>query len=151
MTQSTQIASAIIIAGALIAAGLYFGLREMRPSAASPAPAPSTPREEPVAQRPVTTPAQAPFLVDALLNMHRPRLREQCFEPSRRKNAEPPESRFTLQFTFNAEGQEIGRGILEERGTSRPDVTECLTRELPQLRIPPAGLPVRVDADFQLP
>ncbi|MFY0540661.1 hypothetical protein [Nannocystis pusilla] len=50
--------------------------------------------------------------------------------------ATPPTISFTFNFTFDPEGVQIARGVIETRGESRQAITQCVLAQLPPLRIP---------------
>lgn len=167
---STQ--TSILLAGALIAAGLYFGLRGREvpsppPSASSAAatvassaqaqaPAASSVATAPVAPAPSSAPA--PDLdkvkVAALkdLERHRQAITKQCLTEVPAAQPDPPGG-IKVQFnvTFDAEGRQIGRGISEDREHTRPGVGACLSRVLPALSVPPPGQTVQVFLDLSIP
>ncbi|WP_437596181.1 hypothetical protein WMF28_26735 [Sorangium sp. So ce590] len=165
--------TAILLGSALIAAAVYLGLRHgpaaVAPDARSaggtaadragsgssagpaeragasgegaPAPrrAPSVPREE-VAR-------QAARALDA----HRPALVERCYRPAIAAQPAPRGVKYVFDLTFDAQGRQIARGILEDRETSRPEITACLVTALPPVAVAPPGASVRVDVPFSLP
>jgi hypothetical protein len=141
----------ILIAGALIAAGLYFGLRGRAGSGTAPAPraaetaASTAPTAPPVAVEGVARQA-AQALAEA-----RAGLAASCWAPAARVKANPPLAKWTFDFTFAADGTQLGRGVSEDRATSRPEVTACVLARLPPLRIPAPGASVRVNVPFELP
>ncbi|MGK4003405.1 hypothetical protein WMF31_12320 [Sorangium sp. So ce1036] len=59
--------------------------------------------------------------------------------------------KYVFNFTFDARGRQLARGLIEDRETSRPEVTACLAAALPPIAIPPPGATVRVDVPFSLP
>ncbi|WP_437477454.1 hypothetical protein WME75_28345 [Sorangium sp. So ce1014] len=165
--------TAILLGSALIAAAVYLGLRHgpaaVAPDARSaggtaadragpgssagpaerarasgevapgPQRAPSVPREE-VAR-------QAARALDA----HRPALVERCYRPAIAAQPAPRGVKYVFNLTFDAQGRQIARGILEDRETSRPEITACLVTALPPVAVAPPGASVRVDVPFSLP
>jgi hypothetical protein len=138
------VAPAIVIAGALIGLGLYFGLRS-RNGPAVPVMPNVAPPSAPAAK------VNTERFAAALLEYHRPELVKRCWEPSRAAAPEPPQTRMTIDVTFGPDGAQLARGFLEERGASRPEVTACVQQALPVLRIPPQGVSVRVALPLTLP
>lgn len=129
------IAASIVLAGALIGLGLYFGLSARpTPPVAAPPTAPTAPSAERAAI--------------AALESYRPGLRIACL--SRDGGAQGP-LRWVVDLTFDAAGVQLARGFREERGASSPEATQCLERYLPQLTIAPPGQAVRVEVPFALP
>ena len=146
---------AIVLAGALIGAGLFFGLRS-RPEpapygapgaqAALPLPGPAAPPAPPL------DPALVRRNGDAAAVGLKRRMIERCWQPAVAKVPTPATSRYTMDSLFTAEGVEVSRGISEVREVpSRMDVAGCL-RSLPlDLRIPPPGGKVRLEFVLEFP
>lgn len=137
------LAPAIVLAGALIAVGLYLGLRSRQgaPTAArSNAAPPSAPPTQVSTER----------FAAALLEYHRPDLVKRCWEP-RAASRGPEPAKMRIDVTFGADGAQVARGFLEERGSSDPEVTACVQRVLPPLRVPPPGASVRLELQLVLP
>jgi hypothetical protein len=139
------VAPAIVIAGALIAMGLYFGLRS-RDGATPPA-----------SSKPAATSSAAPAHVSterfaaAALEYHRPELVKRCWDSNRPAHGAPSQAKMTIDLTFGPDGSQVARGFREERGATRPEVTACVQRTLPPLRVPPPGGSVRVELPLTLP
>lgn len=143
---SLAIPAAIVIAGGAIAAGAYLGLRDR-----APASVPATPS---AVAAPV--PVAPPVAVDRglvtrqaleALAYHRPQLLARCY----RAIAERRPAAFTFDVTFDAQGSQVMRGVVEAPGTSTPEITACVTENLPSLKIPPPGAVVTIDVPLQLP
>lgn len=171
---STQ--TAIVLAGALIAAGLFFGLRG-RDSASPPAPAspaassaltvapPATaqisppadsapPGAEPPALQGQASPAgqkAANTAAQKALDAYRAEIIEKCLKPSVAKNPNPPQVKYSFDLVFDATGKQIARGLIEHREASRGDVGVCINTTLPPLQIPPPGGTVRTSPEWTLP
>ena len=139
------VAPAIVIAGALIGVGLYFGLRS-RDGATPPA-----------SSKPAATSSAAPAHVSterfaaAALEYHRPELVKRCWDPHPPVPGAPSQAKMTIDLTFGPDGSQVARGFREERGATRPEVTACVQRTLPPLRVPPPGGSVRVELPLTLP
>ncbi|WP_438022797.1 hypothetical protein [Sorangium sp. So ce233] len=160
--------TAILLGSAMIAAAVYLGLRHgpaavapdaravdgaeaiqagpaasalpaQRAGAAAPQRAPRVPRDE-IAR-------QAARALDA----HRPALVERCYKPAIAAQPEPRAVKYVFNITFDAQGRQIARGLIEDRETARPEVTACLVGALPPVEIAPPGVNVRVDVPFSLP
>ncbi len=139
-----------------MAAGLYFGLQP-RPSPTTlprdaPLPDPSAPPRRPASVPSAIVqvePLALERLVGAALEQHRATLVERCWRPEAAGAA--GKAQFRLEFTFGADGRQLGRGVQEVRGTSHPEVTRCLLRELPPLALRPLGRGMATAVDFQLP
>jgi hypothetical protein len=75
-----------------------------------------------------------------------------CWEPAIKAKPTPATSKYIFNMTFDgATGKEIGRGISELRGESRPDVGQCLRGLAMGLVIQPPGANVNVDVTITLP
>jgi hypothetical protein len=166
---STQ--AAVIIAGGLIGAGLIVGLRG-RPSNAIPSSSDGTPRTAPSSaatgreeQRSASPSAAESTSASArderargareealkALTPQMAAFRRKCWEPSLKKAAEPPRVTLVLNYTFDADGEQLARGISDVAGASRPDVTNCVGMELQPISIPPPGARTYVEVPFTLP
>jgi hypothetical protein len=156
---------AIIAAGALIGLGLFFGLRSQTAGPALPADAaspttspvtapasallplptpPEPPRPGPATAAAVDTKAVAASLKLAL-DQHKKMIVEQCLNPSLAKKAEPKTVKLSFNFSLDASGKQVARGVSEDRATSRPEVTQCIQEKLPGLSVAPPGASVFVD------
>lgn len=138
--------TAIVLAGALIGLGLFFGLRGLAPSVVAPPAAPPSPSSLPIIDADVSR----RHATDALA-YHLETLRRSCYLPAVAGEPTPPTVGFELSYTFDPEGQQIMRGLVEVRGTERPEVTRCLTDTLPPLRIPRPGAVVTVTLPLSFP
>jgi len=138
---SRGVAPAIVIAGALIGLGLFLGLRNGG----------ARERLKLRSINPVTARANTERLALAQLEQFHPDLVQKCWRPSLAQRPEPAHVRMRIDVTFAPDGVQVARGLIEERGESRPDVTACVQETLPQLRIPPQGLSVRVELPLALP
>lgn len=172
---STQ--TAIVLAGALIAAGLFFGLRG-RDSASPSAPVSTTPTSigplvtappsatqeiapkaaappdlPPQPQGQLTPAAQAAAQVAAqkALDAHRAEIIDKCLKPSVAKNPDPPQVKYTFDLVFGPDGKQIARGLIEHREALRGDVGVCINTTLPSLQIPPPGANARTSPEWTLP
>jgi len=148
--------TSILIAGAMIAVGAFFGLRSREaattPTTATPAvPPPTGAAETPphATATPATTTPPAPTSsappvdrakVEALVRDRfeplRKELASKCWKP-----ALAPSGRYEIKlvYAFDAEGRELSRGSLESRVHGNPEVTRCVLDALPQLTLPPIG------------
>ncbi|MEZ4301728.1 MAG: hypothetical protein R3B70_42730 [Polyangiaceae bacterium] len=162
---STQ--TSILIAGVLIAGGLYFGLRSRDPAPAPPAsalPAAQPPASSPVAATPPPSPvpppapavqadrAAAEAAVAKIFEEHRAEIAKKCVEPALAKKPDPPRVKLTFNITFGPDGKQITRGVVEDRETSREGVSMCVMDALPQqLVIPAQGTSVYIEIPWVLP
>lgn len=85
------------------------------------------------------------------LENHKKHLIEKCWNPSAAAYPEPKSVTYTFDFTFDAEGKQLGRGLTEPRSGSRPGVSQCLQSELPNLTIDPPGVSVAFKVELTLP
>jgi hypothetical protein len=159
---STQ--SAILIAGALIAAGLFFGLRGREPPPAS-GPAVSVPGSGTLVSSPAPTPPPAPPAPSAAapdraivmaaamkeLERHRAAVVEKCVKPALAQRPSPPQIKLGFDVTFDPQGKQIARGVSEDRETRREGVSTCAMETLPELQVPAPGAHVRVELPWTLP
>ncbi len=138
---------AIVIASAVVATGVYFGLRAQgsapgeTPAAPAPAPAPA-PRVDRV---------QVAAHALAALAYQRPHLYARCYRPAAAAAATPPVVHYHLDLSFDASGAQVMRGIVELEGDHSPALTRCLTDNLTPLLIPPPGAPASVEISLRFP
>ena len=139
---------AIVIAGALVGAGLFLGLRAAHPPAPAQSTAPAAGEPSPAVEV-----SSAKVVADAIaaLETQRARILAECWQPSVKEQPEPATMSLVYSFTFDPKGDQRARGIVVDRATGRPDVTTCLTRTVAPLKIPPPGAVVSVDVPFRLP
>jgi hypothetical protein len=168
MNKDLLLPGAIVLGAALIALGLFLGLRDRQ------APVVATSAAQPLAPPPVlaSSAAQALPLISAqaaktaasadvsraqteasrALAQTKQSLLTACWAPSIANAPEPPTSRYTVEVSFNVDGVEVARGISEVRGVpSRQDVAECLRKRPGTLRIPPPRSPVTVELTLDFP
>lgn len=136
---------AIVIASAVVATGVYFGLRAQAPA---PAPAPAAPVPAPA---PPLDRAQVAEHALAALAYQRPHLLARCYRPAAAAAAEPPIVRYQLDLSFDASGAQVMRGIVELEGDHSPELTRCVTEALTPLLIPPPGAPASVEIPLRFP
>src|SRR5207302_1830761 len=65
--------------------------------------------------------------------------RQRCWEPSVKKAPEPPRVTLVVNYTFDADGRQLARGISDVASASRPDVTNWVGGEIHPIPIPPPG------------
>jgi hypothetical protein len=144
---SQAVPVAIVVAGALIGGGLFFGLRASRPEI----PTTATSQSPPPPPAPVASRDKVLADVNAALEEQRARVVADCWQPAVKVKPEPPTMQVVYTYTFTAQGMQMARGIGVDRATSRPDVVTCLSTAVHPLTIPPPGAPVTVDVTFRLP
>src|SRR5262245_55948606 len=112
--------TAILIGSVIIAAGLFFGLRERAPAPPPAAPSGTTVAapQQPPQQAPAPPPAppavpreQVAKQVALALEKHRALLIEKCWKPSVEKQPTPASAKVTFNFTFDASGTMLARGL----------------------------------------
>ncbi len=171
-TSTTPLAIAIVVAGGMIGLGLYLGLRSAgdRPElgsalAASNAPAVAPPSVEtalveaaPVAPLEVASASSSAHRsrdvaleATAALDRQRKAIVAACVLPALAQQPEPPTVKLTFNFTFGEDGKQLGRGVAEDRATSRPEVTRCVVDRLNPISVSPPGQRFRVDVPWTLP
>lgn len=145
---------AIVLAGCIIALGVYFGLRG-REAAAPPVnpPLPAVPVPGPAVlpAKPVVDQARVFREASATLDRHKKTLTEKCLAPALAQKPEPARVKYSFNLTFDASGMVIARGIIEDRATARADVATCVSDNFPELKVTPPGQTVRVDVPLELP
>ena len=144
---------AVVIAGAAIGAGLYFGLRAQVPAvpAAPVAPVVAAPVVPPPAPaRPVASAAVVLQQAIEALSYQRAGLQDRCFRPAL---AARPGLIMDLLFnvTFDAEGRQLARGTVELGGSSTPELTACINEQLAPLQVPPPGATLMVEVPLRFP
>ncbi len=137
--KNPELVLAILGAGALIGAGLYFGLRAQAPAVA-PAAVPTA--------RPVGPDARAQLR--EAIEKRRAELVRVCWAPEAQKPG-PPSSEHVWNGTIGPEGIPLAFSVMEVRGKSRPELTACLQEQLSTLRLPPRPDSAFVELPFSLP
>lgn len=146
--------SAIVLAGCIIALGIYFGLRGREaPTPPVNQPLPAVPARGPtvLAAKPIVDQARVFREASAALDRHKKTLTEKCLAPALAQKPEPPRVKYSFNLTFDASGMVIARGIIEDHATARPDVATCVGDNFPELKVTPPGQTVRVDVPLELP
>jgi hypothetical protein len=146
-----RIPAAILVAGVLIGAGLYLGLRHGASSSSSPppGPAPVTPVVPP--RSPGELQVRVTEQVRQALEQKRSTFVERCWSPSAQKSPEPASARYSFNITVDAQGKEIARGISEDRAAFRADVGQCLRGLGDKVAVSPPGATVQVTVPLTLP
>lgn len=159
--QGISSSTAILVAGAMIGTGLFFGLRGRETTPALTASVVTTPAPETKGRSPEVVPPAVPSqagaadevtkLAAAAIAKHRAVLVEKCWNPSVQTSAAPPKWKATFLYGFDAAGKQLVRGVQEERGGGRPEVTQCVADLLPTLDLGPVAAghqQVPVDIEF---
>lgn len=139
--------TAILLGSVIIAAALYLGRQAPTPTpTVEVAPAP-TPTVE-AASVPTPTPAN---LYEVVGMQAREVLQYQMTELRRRCPTRPGEQYgFTLDVTFDAQGNEVVHGITERPGNA-PGMGACVSAAVAPLRVPPPGVTIMVEVPLTLP
>jgi hypothetical protein len=169
---------AVVLAGAFIGAGLFFGLRDRRSESApsredaaieETAAAPGAGARE-LPARPsggaeiMPPPAPpAPELPSAELQSKvqkqaaeslralRTRILKECWEPSVKNEAAPARITLQLRFLFDAKGQIIGSSVNDPQERSRLDVSQCVRDMKLPVTVSPPGQTVGVQVELPIP
>jgi hypothetical protein len=175
----SRLSLSILGAGALVGAGLYFGLSarpatDASPSASGsaaprptleatgPAPgadtstgptSPTSPTPAPTAEPSALAAAEAEALATKAIEAFRKDTYvEQCWKPALAKSPSPATSKHVLDITFGPEGTPISYGFSDVRGETREELTSCLSRVTVGLKLPkPPGRNVRVQPTLTFP
>ena len=146
---------AILVGSCIVGLGLYFGLAHRAAPVPSPPvpvpPAASTAAPPATSEAPVTQVDEVRKQVAAAMAAKKPTIVERCWKPALAKQAEPKQGSWTFNFSFDASGKQLMRGVVEDRQRLRHDVTACIGDVLGILTIPPPGGPVFVEVPFELP
>lgn len=170
----------ILVGCTIIGGGLYFGLRQQAvaplpdASATAQSTAPTVPTA-PAAPPTTATVAALPMVPGpfgipvqqippeiqaatenaaktALLAAKKDIFIPKCYQPGLAKQAEPKHMKLTYDLTFNAKGEEIMRGITEDRSAERADIAVCLRMLPDMLKLSYApGMNVRVLIPVEFP
>jgi hypothetical protein len=158
-TATGAIVGAIIVAGALIGAGLYFGLRASPPvTVISSAPAGSAPPPASVAPATTPPPGIAPEIQQrvaresaAQLEALRRQLAERCWAPSVAASVEPASATFRVRLLFDAAGTRTQQGVSDASDPRRADVAACLRAQPMTVSVTAPGAIAGVDLALELP
>lgn len=143
---------AVVVAGLAVAAGLYFGLRAQAPAVAPVVTPPVAPPvvTPPVPARPVVGADVVLRQASEALSYQRATLNDRCFRPA---VVATPALTMELLFnvTFDAEGRQLARGVVETPGTSTPELTRCVSDLLAPLQVPAPGATIMVEVPLRFP
>jgi hypothetical protein len=158
-SRTLVLAGAILGAGLAVGVGLYFGL------AARPLPAPVALPSVALSALPVAPATQLPqprvagpelradtaARVVAALAAERQALAAECWAPSAARNKAPESLTFQLRFGFDLAGKLVFHAANDPADRTRAEVAQCLRERPFALQIPPPGLPVAVEVSLTLP
>jgi hypothetical protein len=160
---SNAVPASIVVAGGLIAAGLFFGLRASRPELPAPTPERPSVQETPVGPSPVspavhpprsTTPAvdvdaTAIAAATAAVEAAHAAWTASCWDTADTTTLKA--GSYVAVLGFGANGKAIVAGVTEIREGSDFDVARCLRTLVPAITIPAPGKPVSVEIPFEIP
>jgi hypothetical protein len=136
MARAIGVGEAILGGSALIALGLFFGLRA-RPPGPSATIAP-------------TLLVDRDGAVREALEARRARFVDQCWTPSAARDAAPATSTYVFEIAIDAAGRERGRGISDVHG-ARSDVGQCLRALGDQVQVAGPVAPGVAHVEMTLP
>ena len=139
------IPTAILLGLTLVAIAIYFGLRSFGTAAPERFQLETLGVSATVTvdHREVSRAAQIAFEAYRLET-----LLEQCWEPLVAAEPEPGYSVYRVHMAFDAQGNEVVRGISELRDhPSRFDVADCLRQTPPHLKLSPIGQAQNIEFD----
>lgn len=161
--ENQNVVFAILGGSVIIAAGLYFGLRDRGAAPATPAPpavptlapapAPAAPAPPPTTLGHVT-PAQTDAVrkaVAAALETKRADLKKKCWDPLAAKDPKPEMARLSWNGTIGNAGKPTAWGLSENREAFREGLSQCVNKELGDLEVAPPASPTEVTVEFELP
>ena len=150
-----SVPTAILLGSGLIAVSIFLGLRSMAPAppvVASERPvAVSMPEPTPVVAPPVASPGLVKQQASEALAYQRLRLRDVCYRPAVQLAGAGLPAAWTLNVTFDAQGNQLVRGVEEHRGTSTPELTRCIGDAMQPLTVPPPGATIIVEIELRFP
>lgn len=169
MEKTYLLPASILLAGAMIGAGLFFGLRgrpienpkssillseaptPKTPSIPDPSPPEPTPTPPPAALDPSDLQAKVQKQAIEALDKHRARIIADCWNPSVKKAPNPTSSNFTFRFLFNPKGHVDTSGVADPAAESRHDVSQCIRDLKLPITITPPGSEIAVQVQLTLP
>ncbi len=170
MQSGHLIALSVLAAGAMIGAGLYFGLRAQSPAVPTTTPtsspvssssptvevtaipaSPSAPPQTSASPSPATPRDGVANEVRAALDPLRPALVKECWAPSAAKDAEPASLGFDYRIAIGPQGNVVAHSVNDVAAASRADVARCLRDRKLDLKVPPPGSSVVVTGTLKLP
>ena len=163
--------ASILLAGAMIGAGLFLGLRSRSSETAAPAtampaaesPAPIARPPDPAQPEPPPEPPPPPApasgelqdkvgkQVLAALEKRRAWMVKECWKPSFEKDAKPATLKLAFRYIFDPAGQVVVQGVGDPPEASRLDVARCIRDAKLTVTIPPPGARVGVHVEITLP
>lgn len=135
----------VVVAGSLIGAGLFLGLRG--PPASSALAAASLPAAV-ASVATVLDRSAAQRAAEQALESQRAAVIASCIPPGSRGGSA---SRLHINIAFDHDGKQVTRGIIPERSDPRRELAECASDALPSLTIPAQNAPAALDLLWTLP
>ena len=168
--KNPEIVGAVLVGSAVIATGLYLGLRsnaapapaaptmaapqsKVAPPAADPEPGAGAPAPMGMALPGVPAEQQARVQKDTAraIEAAKPGIVRECWGPSAARAAEPSKIKLKWNGTIGSDGRPAASGLSEDREASRPDLTDCVLAKLSSLHVPPPPTPTFVSIELTLP
>ena len=161
--------ASIVVAGGLVGAGLFFGLRARAPDAGpagvgvapvlvASAPSrttPAPPPEEPARALPPGVTPEKQAAIDRraaeAVARERPRLVRECWAPSAQKSAEPATLDVAVRFLFDKDGKQLDMSVADAADPRRADVTACVRRSGIVAAVDPPGTMVATQLQISFP
>lgn len=146
--------SSILLTGAIVALGLYFGLRGQAPQSAPATPSAAQPTE-PMKSDASTLPkppsdAQILGEATALVMGARPRWKTACWDPADPATRKP--GRYISALAFDATGKLTVSGVSELRDVGDGNVAHCIRQQVnDDFRISAPGRTVTLEVPFEMP
>jgi hypothetical protein len=164
LTTQQSILIGFVAAGCLIGAAIYFGLASGRGSASGDSVSPLG-SAGPSAERPGSgvrpvdpptpasnaTPAQVAADAKKAVDAQRPALIKKCWETAAAPQGSAGSWKAIFNITFDATGQQVARGIVVDRSSTRYEVTNCVNDNLSTLKIPAPGAVATAEVPLSLP
>jgi len=150
-----SVSTAILLASGLIAVSIFFGLSGQRPvqpvagsvaALVAPEPAPVVAPPPPVSSTELVKQQASEALA-----YQRSRLRDVCYRPAVLAAKAELSAVWNLNVTFDAQGDQLARGMEEQRGTSTPELSRCVGDALQPLKVPPPGRDLMVEIPLSFP
>lgn len=151
-----SVPTAILLGSGLIAVSIFLGLRSLAPVppviTSEPPVVVAVPKPTPVvAAPPVSSTELVKQQASEALAYQRTRLRDVCYRPAvLAVKAELPAA-WTLNVTFDAQGNQLVRGVEEHHGTSTPALTQCIGDTMQALSVPAPGRTIMVEIELRFP
>lgn len=118
---------------------------------ADAAPAPSSPSSAPAAASATASRSKIEGELARAIAAQKKHLVEKCWAPSAKESPEPARAKYTVVITFDGQGKQITRSILESRSTPRAGIIQCMQREMTTVTVSAPGATTEVESPLELP